>query len=421
LKKLLKRQMFRGLCSRFRTGSRKFCTTPPPNGEAVSRTRTTTTTELWKMRNKLKKQFQIIHQDPPTGQYVSASQTKISLPFLSNKVLYSQYVRYDGGVRFGKLLEDMDAIAGNVAFMHTQGKTVNVTAIVDNIGVRRRVPMTVDLFMEGRVIHVGRSSMTIRVDLYGEDPDDSYVFAHFVFVGTKQGKSTEVNPLLVRTPKEEFDWNEGQKLNNIRKEQKKVSLKQNTPTLEEFSLVHHNYFGMENAINESLPRETIPMSKTVNEYSLIAQPQESNRGGAIFGGYLMRKALELSRVCFYSILADPINEGAILMAVDDVQFFTPVSVGCLLKLESKILFSDSESQKSCQIRVVARKRDLLKQEEEFQTATEICFTWGIREGILPRVFPTTYSESMEWLEGRRSFYFMKEDSRLVGSSLFHLF
>jgi len=59
--------------------------------------------------------------------------------------LNSQYVRFDGGIRFGKLLEDMDATAGTVAFLHTQGKTVNVTAMVDNIGVRRRVPMDTDL------------------------------------------------------------------------------------------------------------------------------------------------------------------------------------------------------------------------------------------------------------------------------------
>jgi len=92
-----------------------------------------------------KKKFQINRQDPPTAQSVGASQTKISLPLMSDRFLNSQYIRFDGGVRFGKLLEDMDAIAGNVAFMHTQGKTVNVTAIVDNIGVRRHIPMDADL------------------------------------------------------------------------------------------------------------------------------------------------------------------------------------------------------------------------------------------------------------------------------------
>jgi len=64
---------------------------------------------------------------------------------MSERLFHSQYVRFDGGIRFGMLLEDMDAIAGNVAFFHTQGKTVNVTAMVDNIGVRRRIPMDTDL------------------------------------------------------------------------------------------------------------------------------------------------------------------------------------------------------------------------------------------------------------------------------------
>jgi len=218
--------------------------------------------------------------------------------------LNSQYVRFDGGIRFGKLLEDMDATAGTVAFLHTQGKTVNVTAMVDNIGVRRRVPMDVDLYMDGRVIHVGSSSITIRVDLYGEDPEDYFVFANFIFIGTKERKAVKVNPLLVQTQEEEYYWNEGQKLSDIRKEQKRTSMKRNGPLLDEFKLVHQNYFGMINGQTETVPRATIPMSQTTTSYSLIAQPQESNRGGTIFGGYLMRKGLELSRVCFYSILGD---------------------------------------------------------------------------------------------------------------------
>jgi len=57
--------------------------------------------------------------------------------------------------------------------------------------------------MDGRVIHVGSSSITIRVDIYGEDPENCFVFAHFVFVGTIERKSVKVNPLLVQTLEEE--------------------------------------------------------------------------------------------------------------------------------------------------------------------------------------------------------------------------
>jgi len=57
--------------------------------------------------------------------------------------------------------------------------------------------------MDGRVIHVGSSSITIRVDLYGEDPEDCVVFANFVFVGTHEHKPVKVNPLLVQTQEEE--------------------------------------------------------------------------------------------------------------------------------------------------------------------------------------------------------------------------
>jgi len=45
--------------------------------------------------------------------------------------------------------------------------------------------------------------MTIRVDIYGDDPDDCYVFANFIFVGTNDRKPAKVNPLLVQTLEEE--------------------------------------------------------------------------------------------------------------------------------------------------------------------------------------------------------------------------
>jgi len=137
--------MLRILSSRFLPAYRNLCTARPSESEAVSRTRTTITAQLWTMRSEQMKKLEVNRLDPPTAQPVSASRTKISLPMMSDRLFNSQYVRFDGGIRFGMLLEDMDAIAGNVAFFHTQGKTVNVTATVDNIGVRRRIPMDTDL------------------------------------------------------------------------------------------------------------------------------------------------------------------------------------------------------------------------------------------------------------------------------------
>jgi len=42
---------------------------------------------------------------------------ELLMPFSTDARLREQYVNYHGGVRFGKILEDLDAAAGNIAHM----------------------------------------------------------------------------------------------------------------------------------------------------------------------------------------------------------------------------------------------------------------------------------------------------------------
>lgn len=48
---------------------------------------------------------------------VAESALQIVYPFTKDKGLLNSYLRFDGGVRVGKLLEDMDAFSGNSLFM----------------------------------------------------------------------------------------------------------------------------------------------------------------------------------------------------------------------------------------------------------------------------------------------------------------
>lgn len=93
------------------------------------------------------------------------------LPFGSDMELREQYKNVWGQVRVGKLLEDIDALAGNVAYTHcddadpTTPPLTLVTAAVDRIDLVRAIPPDTDLRLRGCVTHVGRSSMNIDIDL----------------------------------------------------------------------------------------------------------------------------------------------------------------------------------------------------------------------------------------------------------------
>ena len=110
------------------------------------------------------------------------SALSIQLPLKSSPLIYDQYVRFDGGVRFEKVLEDLDAFAANIAHMHLllgstkldmqgqaaylpPGEVMLVTATVDSIVLQRRFPMDHDVLMEGRVAWVGTSSLEVNITM----------------------------------------------------------------------------------------------------------------------------------------------------------------------------------------------------------------------------------------------------------------
>lgn len=103
----------------------------------------------------------------------SDSHFKIELPVSSDPTLMGQYLNFRGGLRFGKLLEDLDAFAGNVAFLHCDDGTPDtkqhtlVTASVDRVDVLRPITLQcTDLVMLGQASWAGRSSLQINIGLY---------------------------------------------------------------------------------------------------------------------------------------------------------------------------------------------------------------------------------------------------------------
>lgn len=85
-------------------------------------------------------------------------------PFGSDLELREEYINFFGGLRIGKLLEDLDLVAGKVAYSHTQGWERGlgiVTAACDRIDLTGALPSTSDLQLLASVNWVGRSSLEV--------------------------------------------------------------------------------------------------------------------------------------------------------------------------------------------------------------------------------------------------------------------
>ena len=114
------------------------------------------------------------------------------LPFREDESLRDDYVNVSGNLRVGKLLEDLDAFAGSVAYLHcddlndaSRPLTI-VTASVDHIFLLKTLRADRNVRMRGHVTWVGRSSMevTIAVEAEGEGEGawDKLMYATFVMV-----------------------------------------------------------------------------------------------------------------------------------------------------------------------------------------------------------------------------------------------
>lgn len=147
----------------------------------------------------------------PVAKPVEASQTSVNYDFGTNSMLSEHYRNPYGNVRIGRVLEDLDALAGTIAFKHTRPRAPKhlmlVTASVDRISLLHNCTTDHDMRLSGSVAWVGRSSMVIKLEAYsdgvrgGREP---WLEADFTFVARDPEtlKSAPIDPLELCTDEE---------------------------------------------------------------------------------------------------------------------------------------------------------------------------------------------------------------------------
>ena len=89
--------------------------------------------------------------------------TSVRYRFTSDDALLEAYRSPWNAVRIGRVLEDLDSLAGNIAFQHCDDGVVEtrpqllVTASVDRVRLHRALRLDEDLTLTGAVSWVGRS------------------------------------------------------------------------------------------------------------------------------------------------------------------------------------------------------------------------------------------------------------------------
>uniref|UniRef100_A0A803MFN9 HotDog ACOT-type domain-containing protein n=1 Tax=Chenopodium quinoa TaxID=63459 RepID=A0A803MFN9_CHEQI len=283
------------------------------------------TIALWETRSKI---FEIMNDPsvdhPPQTHLLTRtpaqSRMTVLYNFSSDFILREQYRDPWNEMRIGKLLEDLDALAGTISVKHcsdddyTTRPLLLVTASVDRIVLKKPISVDSDLRISGSVIWVGWSSIEIQLDVSqaveGSFASDSVALtANFIFVArdSKTRKAAPVNRLSPETDKEKILFEEAEERSKYRKRKGGLNKKDyaNGEVDRLATLLS------EGRIFCDMPaladRNSILLRDTRLANSLICQPQQRN-----------------------------IHE------VDHVDFLKPVDVGDFLRFKSCVLYTELE-------------------------------------------------------------------------------
>jgi acyl-coenzyme A thioesterase 9 len=279
------------------------------------------------------------------------------LPFKEDIWLTDFYASAAGRLRMGQLFQDLDALAGRIAYRHVSpASPIIVTASVDRIYMLKRVDdiQNKNFILSGSVIWTGRSSMEIVIkasttenevkeDLKEEDINEEDVFltANFTFVARnpETHKSFPVNRLLPISEKEWVDFRRAESHNAAKKFlATKETLSKKPPTSEESQIIHNMFLESKKLENIStLPKNISFMKDTETNSTSFMQPQYRNRHSyMIFGGYLMRQTFELA----YCTAASFSHAFPRFVSLDSTTFRAPVPVGSVLYMKSTVVYTE---------------------------------------------------------------------------------
>ena len=342
--------------ARTASGVRSLVTVPDndnaSSGVSVSLFKNPIVHQLWTARQKAKKALRRGGRDGPTAEIQKSptdSRVEVNYAFSSDPLLWDAYKNPWGQIRLGRLLEDLDALAGNIAFFHCHTDNqdesdypVIVTASVDRIFLQpeQRPAKGTDQTLSGQVTWTGTSSMEIRMQCLSAGSEQAWLEAYVTFVTLDPHTKKPMKiPAIVPTTDEErkaFEAGAARALAKKMRRKQHKNTAANTTDIEQQAAQLLERAGPLLTMPSLADPHSILLSHTAMQNAMIAQPQAQNLHHRVFGGFLMRRAFELAFSNAYLFG----GKRPVFLEVDEVSFASPVDVGDLLVFHSRVLYTE---------------------------------------------------------------------------------
>lgn len=324
------------------------------------------------------------------------------LAFSEDEKLKRRFMLMDkpiaANLRWGLLLEELDKLAEDVAleYVHRFNKEARiVTAAIDDILLRTPADINKDLNLRARINYVGRTSMEvgIRVDQEGAK-SRSLASCYFTMVARKgrgdEAESVEVEPL---------DY-----VNELEKKRYKAAIKrrkayrnqmnelEEPPSKKEFKHLQKLHRAQDQEDFDGLLAGDLVRSNWERMF-----PEQENVPHKIFGGYVIRRAFELSMMHAEEIT----SHRPVFVRVNRINFLQPVRIGDKLDFTSKIVYTGDTSL-SVEIDI-----ERISRNQETRALSNTCvFTIvnvddEMQPQPVPQIYPTTYAEDERYLRAHR--------------------
>lgn len=366
-----------------------------------------------------------------TPKRMIESNSTFFLPFKSQPHVLEQYISSWGGIRIGRILEDLDSLAGSASYKHVLGRRPTaadhegnpifiVTASVDRLDLLESLRADRDYQLNGMVIYVGASSMEVLVTM--EDVTDvdaagmreagkAVLTGRFTMAtrNASTGKAQSIPPIKLLSDAEEQLFAQGQAHKQRKRFEAQTSLEKVPPTSDEAGLVHRIWLAEQNQV--SAPRSgqegfsAVHADDTQLSSVSYMHPQQRNVHMKIFGGYLMRSAYEMA---FMTSIVFANGRSVRFLSLDALSFHLPVSIGAILSLTSRIVYtstSDSVDQSAghaqnavASVVVLAELVDSSTGTRQKSNTFHFSFDLGSTD---KRVLPESYRDSIAFIEGKR--------------------
>lgn len=345
--------------------------------------------------------------------------TSAIIPLSKDRILQDKYVTFLGSVRHGRLMEDMDLFAVWVVHQHLNMPNhpadvplpyTFVTILVDKIDFTNYIPKyNGDIRLSGHVSFVGKTSVEVVVWLEQFDNGLWHKLTRALFLMASRNstntKAAIINRLVPKDDNEKriLDGGEMRKKRRIKTQQE--SLLKVEPNDFEQKLIHDLFISTVELNDFTFKKRKLPpgglwMADTNISNIILSYPEDRNAHNAIFGGFLMRHALELSFVTAYNCC----KKRPTLVRISDITFHRPVHVSSCIKMHSKVIYSEMNY---LQLVVIAEVTDPGSDQQHISNV--FYYTYKLQEDIVPTVLPKTYTQAMWYLDGRRKFkYAMSE-------------